>query len=86
MNTPVLNEEDIVFVTSNRVKKAERKENIYYYDIRHSDEDSMLAASISPCVWVNHLFTIGLSKPLDLGEDGEVELTEEDDDILFSVV
>lgn len=77
---------NIVGATSLRIKEEERDPNLYYYDIRHSDEDFGEPAEIKEFVLVNHFGTLITEEPLDLGEEGFYILTEEDAEAILSVI
>lgn len=68
----------ILITTSGRIKQAERKPNIYYYDIRHSDEDGFEPVTIEKRVIVNHFATIGVKRPIHLNRHGNLDLDEND--------
>lgn len=54
----------VILTSILRIPQSEREEGLYYYDIRHSDEDFIEPVSIERLVRVNHLCTIATSKPL----------------------
>lgn len=54
----------VVYATSLRIPTSERLEDLFYYDVRSSDENSGVPASIKRGVMVNHLGTIATTEPL----------------------
>lgn len=67
-----------------RIPKEKRDEDIFYYDIRHSDFDSGEPATLEKRVIVNHFATIGVKKPINLGEEGFIELDEQEKEFILS--
>lgn len=59
---------EVVETSQIRIPKEKRKENVYYYDIRHSDEDGFEPATIEKFVLVNYFATIGLAEPINFDE------------------
>lgn len=76
---------NVVEISHNRIKKDDRKEGVYYYDIRHSDE-GYEPATIENFVWVNYMLTIGFDTPIDLGEDGFIIISDCDSEVLWSII
>jgi len=76
----------IVRASSYRIPKSERKEHLYYYDVRHSDDDGFTPATIAHGVWANHMATIATNNPLELGNDGWIDLNEEEGDIILRAI
>lgn len=56
--------------TSLRIDRDTVPEGAYCYDIRHADEDGMVAAEIKPYIMVNHMGSILLTEPLEMTDDG----------------
>ena len=53
-------------------------EGLYRYDLRGSDDDPGMPVTVEQNVAVNHAGAIVTAKPLDLGEDGRLFLTEDE--------
>lgn len=77
----------VVKVTQLRIKKNERKPYLYYYDIRHEDEDWGEPWSIEKRVLVNHFGTIVTSEPIleieNANHRNYILLTSEEKQIIF---
>lgn len=70
---------DIPALFSNgRVTPADIPEGMYFYDLRGSDDDPGMPVTVENHVVVNHAGSIITAKPLDLGEDGRLALTEDE--------
>ncbi len=70
---------DIPALFSNgRVTPADIPEGMYCYDLRGSDDDPGMPVMVENHVLVNHAGSIITAKPLDLGEDGRLALTEDE--------
>ena len=70
---------DIPALFSNgRVTPADIPEGMYCYDLRGSDDDPSMPVMVENHVVVNHAGSIITAKPLDLGEDGRLALTEDE--------
>ena len=70
---------DIPALFSNgRVTPADIPEGMYCYDLRGSDDDPGMPVMVENHVVVNHAGSIITAKPLDLGEDGRLVLTEDE--------
>ena len=70
---------DIPALFSNgRVTPADIPEGMYCYDLRGSDDDPGMPVTAENHVVVNHAGSIITAKPLDLGEEGRLALTEEE--------
>ena len=70
---------DIPALFSNgRVTPADIPEGTYCYDLRGSDDDPGMPVTVENHVVVNHAGSIITAKPLDLGEDGRLALTEDE--------
>lgn len=70
---------DIPALFSNgRVTPADIPEGMYCYDLRGSDDDPGMPVMVENHVVVNHAGSIITVKPLDLGEDGRLALTEDE--------
>ena len=61
-----------------RISLADLPEGLYRYDLRGSDDDPGMPVTVEQNVTVNHAGAIITAKPLDLGEDGCLTLTEDD--------
>ena len=69
---------DVPALFSNgRISLADLPEGLYRYDLRGSDDDPGMPVTVEQNVAVNHAGAIITAKPLDLGEDGRLYLTEE---------
>lgn len=66
--------------TSMRIDRETVPDGAYCYDVRHADEDGMVAAEIKPYVMVNHMGSILMAEPLKMVDSGCLIL---DDDINF---
>lgn len=70
---------DIPALFSNgRVTSADIPEGMYCYDLRGSDDDPGMPVMVESHVVVNHAGSIITAKPLDLGEEGRLALTEDE--------
>ena len=70
---------DVPALFSNgRVSSADIPEGMYCYDLRGSDDDPGMPIMVESHVAVNHAGSIITAKPLDLGEDGRLTLTEDE--------
>lgn len=61
-----------------RIALDDLPEGLYRYDLRGSDDDPGMPVTVEQNVAVNHAGAIITAKPLDLGEDGCLTLTEDD--------
>ena len=69
---------DVPALFSNgRIALADLPEGLYCYDLRGSDDDPGMPVTVEQNVAVNHAGAIVTAKPLDLGEDGRLFLTED---------
>lgn len=68
---------EISLFTQCRVDRETVPENLYVYDLRHTDDDDSLIASIEERVIVNHMGTIISKHPIPL-ENGYRDLTTDD--------
>jgi len=64
--------------SNGRVTPADIPEGMYCYDLRGSDDDPGMPVMVENHVVVNHAGSIITAKPLDLGEEGRLALTEEE--------
>ena len=70
---------DVPALFSNgRISLADLPEGLYRYDLRGSDDDPGMPVTVEQNVAVNHAGAIITAKPLDLGEDGCLTLTEDE--------
>ena len=70
---------DVPALFSNgRVIAADIPDGMYCYDLRGSDDDPGQPVTVENQVSVNHAGSIITAKPLDLGEDGRLSLTEDE--------
>ena len=70
---------DVPALFSNgRISLADLPEGLYRYDLRGSDDDPGIPVTVEQNVAVNHAGAIITAKPLNLGEDGRLYLTEEE--------
>ena len=60
-----------------RIALADLPEGLYRYDLRGSDDDPGMPVTVEQNVAVTHAGAIITAKPLDLGEDGCLTLTED---------
>ena len=81
-NAPKYQEVEIFDVpalfSNGRISLADLPEGLYRYDLRGSDYDPGMPVTVEQNVAVNHAGAIITAKPLDLGEDGRLYLTEEE--------
>jgi len=81
-NAPKYQEVEIFDVpalfSNGRVSLADLPEGLYRYDLRGSDDDPGMPVTVEQNVAVNHAGAIITAKPLDLGEEGRLYLTEEE--------
>ena len=61
-----------------RIALADLPEGLYLYDLRGSDDDPGMPVTVEQNIAVNHAGAIITAKPLDLGEDGCLTLTEDE--------
>ena len=61
-----------------RISLDDLPEGLYRYDLRGSDDDPGMPVTVEQNVAVNHAGAIITAKPLDLGEDGCLYLTEDE--------
>ena len=70
---------DVPALFSNgRVTAADIPDGMYCYDLRGSDDDPGQPVTVENHVSVNHAGSIITAKPLDLGEDSRLSLTEDE--------
>ena len=70
---------DVPALFSNgRIALADLPEGLYRYDLRGSDDDPGMPVTVEQNVAVNHAGAIVTAKPLGLGEDGRLFLTEDE--------
>lgn len=70
---------DVPALFSNgRIALANLPEGLYRYDLRGSDDDPGMPVTVEQNVTVNHAGAIITAKPLDLGENGCLTLTEDE--------
>jgi hypothetical protein len=68
---------DVPALFSNgRVTASDIPDGLYCYDLRGSDDDPGQPVTVENHVAVNHAGSLITAKPLDLGEDGRLYLTE----------
>lgn len=81
-NAPKYQEVEIFDVpalfSNGRISLADLPEGLYRYDLRGSDDDPGMPVTVEQNVAVNHAGAIITAKPLDLGEEGRLYLTEEE--------
>lgn len=61
-----------------RIALDDLPEGLYRYDLRGSDDDPGMPVTVEQNVTVNHAGAIITAKPLDLGEEGCLTLTEDE--------
>lgn len=61
-----------------RISLDDLPEGLFRYDLRGSDDDPGMPVTVEQNVAVNHAGAIVTAKPLDLGEDGCLTLTEDE--------
>lgn len=59
-----------------RIKSSQRLEKYHYYEVRYSDYSDMIPVSIEQAVGVNFYGTIISDQPLDLGDDGYINISK----------
>ena len=64
--------------SNGRIALADLPEGLYRYDLRGSDYDPGMPVTVEPNVVVNHAGAVITAKPLALGEDDRLYLTEEE--------
>lgn len=74
----------IVDVTHLRVR--EQKEGLYYYGIRHCDQDFGEPITVEKNVLVNHFGTLITKQELDFKGYDYIELTEEEQDLIINII
>jgi|GEM_PF-5624645 len=76
----------VVHVTSLRIPSDERQEGLFYYDIRHDEEDWCEPVTVEPGVLVNHFGTMVTTKPLTFSTEfgfQSIEITEEEKEMIY---
>jgi hypothetical protein len=77
----------VIHVTGARIRQEDRQEGLYYYDIRHSDEDWGYPCTVEPYVLVNHFGTMVTTEPIEIepDENGDVylEITDEERELIW---
>ena len=63
--------------SNGRLTAADVPEGMYIYDLRGSDDDPGQPITVENHVTVNHAGSVITAKPLDLGEEGRLNFTEE---------
>ena len=63
--------------SNGRLTAADVPEGMYVYDLRGSDDDPGQPITVENHVTVNHAGSVITAKPLDLGEEGRLNFTEE---------
>src|SRR5699024_9729045 len=77
----------ILFASPHRLSKEERQLNIYYYDVRHADDDGFELETIEGFVFINFFATIGMEEPFSLTDENDIiVLNEKEKDIILSVL
>lgn len=71
------------YIADMRILQADKRSDLYYYGIRHSDDDFSMPVTIEPNVIVNHWGTLVTREPIDHLMDTsthwhQIELDEED--------
>ena len=64
--------------SNGRIALADLPDGLHRYDLRGSDYDPGMPVTVEPNVAVNHAGAIITAKPLDLGEDDRLYLTEDE--------
>ncbi len=81
-NAPKYQEVEIFDVpalfSNGRISLADLPEGLYRYDLRGSDNDPGNPVTVERNIAVNHAGAIITAKPLDLGEEGRLYLTEDE--------
>lgn len=68
-----------IYITDLRIKKDQRKEGLYYYNIRHTDDDWGEPYSLEHSVLVNHFGSIVAKEEIsELNNCSFIELTDEE--------
>lgn len=68
----------IVLISDLRIPLTEKNSDLYYYDIRHADDDFSCPATIEKLVRVNHQGTIASTEPLLKQGENSIDLTQEE--------
>lgn len=79
------------YITDLRIPHADRKHDLFYYEIRHSDEDFWEPVTIEPSVIVNNWGTIVFKLPIDHMMDTsthwhQIELTDQESNNLQAAI
>jgi len=69
--------------SNSRIERASIPAGLFAYDIRHSDNDDRVAATVERFVFANHMGTVITSEGLELGGKGHVSLNDERGDLNF---
>jgi hypothetical protein len=73
---------EIVDTSCLRVQYADRKPHLHYYEVRHADEDFGYACQLAKGIMVNHLGTLVAADQIEEAEQGYVDLTEEESELI----
>lgn len=76
----------VVLASELRIPLEERDECLYYYDVRHSDDDFGEPATVESLVRVNHQGTIATILPLLINGVTCLELDEEESHLLAKYI
>ena len=72
-----------VEVTSLRIRRADRLPDKHYYEIREDDDGCGDPVTLEAGVMVNHFGTLISDDAIDLGPDGYLILTEDEQSDIF---
>ena len=80
------------FIIDERIRQEKRKDNLFYYELRHDDEDWATPCTIENFVWVNFWGTICFKESIDdilcehIKGRLETELSEEEVSAIWSAL
>ncbi|MEK3955846.1 MULTISPECIES: LPD28 domain-containing protein [unclassified Psychrobacillus] len=85
-NEVIIQGKKVVSMSATRVKDHEKDPDLHYYDVRHHDDDQLVAVTVEPYVLVNFLGTISTEEALDLGTEGFYSLSEDESDEITNTI
>ena len=80
----LIQEIEVLHATSLRIPQKDRKDGLYYYDVRHDDECLGIPVTIENRVLVGHYCTIVTGRPLRF--NNQYELSNNEAYLIQSVV
>jgi hypothetical protein len=72
----------VIHVTSSRIRQEQRDMDLFYYNLRHAEEDWSEPVTVEPYVLVNYFGTIVTTEPIPFESDDHgnayLEITDEE--------